>query len=300
VIKSKQKISAFIILILSSLLSGCQAVLLNPKGTIAMQEKHILLTSVLLMLIVVLPVIFLVVFIAWRYRASNTKATYSPDWSHSTLLEIIWWSIPCIIIGILSAITWYSSHHLDPYRPLTGQTQKPIIIQAISLQWKWLFIYPEQGFATLNYIQFPAGVPVDFYISAEGPMNSLQIPQLGGQIYAMAGMRTQLHLIANEPGDYRGVSANFTGEYFADMKFSAHVGTQAEFDAWVKEAKSSKEKLTWDAYQQLVAPKPDATTHYYTLADKTLFEDVIMKAMMPMPNGTMPMKSMNSTNGSSR
>lgn len=296
-IKNKQKIPAIITLLLSLFLSGCQAVLLNPKGSIAAQEKHILLTSVLLMLIVVLPVIFLVVFIAWRYREGNTKATYSPDWSHSTLLEIIWWSIPCVIIGILSAITWYSSHHLDPYRPLPEQTQKPIVIQAISLQWKWLFIYPEQGFATLNYVQFPAGVPVDFYISAEGPMNSLQIPQLAGQIYAMAGMRTQLHLIANEPGDYRGVSANFTGEYFADMKFTAHAGTQAEFDAWVKAAKQSKDKLTWASYQQLVAPKPDATTHYYILADKTLFDDVIMKSMMPMPNGTMPM---NKTNGSSR
>ena len=204
VLKCRNFLSLTLVLSLSLLLNGCNnLVLLNPKGIIAADEKHILIFSVLLMLLIVIPVIFMVFAIAWRYRASNEKAKYEPEWSHSTLLEVIWWSIPCVIIGILGAITWTSTHRLDPYQAL-NHPAKPITIQAISLEWKWLFIYPEQNIASINYIQFPVDVPVRFLISAEGPMNSFQIPQLAGQIYAMAGMKTKLHLIANAPGEYRG------------------------------------------------------------------------------------------------
>lgn len=286
-IKNNRKVSAIIIMLLSSLLSGCNAVLFNPRGVIAAQEKHILLTSVLLMLIVVLPVIFLSVFVFWRYRESNTKATYSPDWSHSTLLEIVWWSIPCIIIAILGTITWVSSHQLDPFKPIDVANAKPIKIQVMALQWKWLFIYPEQGIATLNYVTFPVGVPVEFTISSEGPMNAFQIPQLAGQIYAMAGMQSQIHVLANAVGNYRGVSGNFSGEYFANMRFTAHVVTQNEFGHWVDQTRRSTEKLTQDTYNQLVKPAPDSSDRSYQLGDKSLFDNTVMKAMMPMPNGKM-------------
>lgn len=188
-----------------------------------------------------------------------------------------------MIIAILGTITWISTHRLDPYRPLEAGTKKTIVIQAIALDWKWLFIYPEQHIATVNYIQVPAGVPVLFRITAEGAMNSFQIPQLGGQIYAMAGMQTQLNLIADEPGDYRGLSTNFSGDGFSDMTFTLHAGTQKEFDQWVKKVKRAPEKLTLAGYQRLARPAVNPGVKYYSSATKSLFETIVMKAMMPMP-----------------
>jgi cytochrome o ubiquinol oxidase subunit 2 len=235
------------------------------------------------MLTVVLPVILLTFAFAWRYRASNTKAKYLPNWQHSTTLELIWWTIPCLIVAYLGAVTWISSHHLDPYRPLAVKNNKVLTIQAIALEWKWLFIYPEQNIATVNYLEIPTGVPVRFLITSEGPMNSLQIPQLGGQIYAMAGMQTQLHLIADFPGDYRGISANFSGDGFSDMKFMLHAGSQADFDHWVKTAKKAPEKLTLNAYMHLAERGVSKEIKYYSSARKELFETVVMKSMMPMP-----------------
>lgn len=265
------------------MLSGCKAALLNPKGMIAADEKHIMLTSVWLMLIVVVPVLILTFAFCWRYRASNTKATYSPDWSHSTTLEIIWWSVPCVIIAILGVITWNSANRLDPYKPLTtANNAKPVIIQAISLEWKWLFIYPDEHVATVNYVNIPVGVPIQFLITAEGPMNSIQIPQLAGQIYAMAGMQTKLNLIADAPGDYRGMAANFTGEGFSDMNFVVHAGTTDEFHQWVKTAQASPTKLTMAEYNKLVKPSEHNAVQLYSSAGKEIFEASIMKYMMPM------------------
>ncbi len=254
--------------------------LLNPQGQIAVDEKQILLISVALMLIVVLPVILLTLMFAWRYRAGNTEAKYSPEWQHSTLLEVIWWSLPCIIIAILGTITWISSHRLDPYKPLETAQKKTLVIQALALEWKWLFIYPQQGIATVNYIQVPVGVPVRFDITAEGPMNSLHIPELGGQIYAMAGMRTQLHLIADHPGDYRGLSANFSGDGFSNMNFILHAGSQKEFDRWVRKAKSAPEKLTLASYHSLAQPAL-SPIKYYAPVTPSLFDSLLMRGMMP-------------------
>ncbi|MHB1221135.1 MAG: ubiquinol oxidase subunit II [Gammaproteobacteria bacterium] len=270
------------------MLSGCKAALLNPKGMIAADEKHIMLTSVWLMLIVVIPVFILTFAFCWRYRASNTKATYSPNWSHSTTLEIIWWSIPCVIIAILGVITWVSSYRLDPYKSLATNGAKPVVIQAISLEWKWLFIYPDEHVATVNYVNIPVGVPVQFLITAEGPMNSIQIPQLAGQIYAMAGMQTKLNLIADAPGDYRGMAANFTGEGFSDMNFIVHAGTPDEFHQWVKTAQASPSKLTMAEYDRLVKPSQRNVVQYYSSAGKEIFEASIMKYMMPMHDMKSP------------
>ncbi|HSW71020.1 MAG TPA: ubiquinol oxidase subunit II, partial [Gammaproteobacteria bacterium] len=197
------------------MLNGQSFILLNPGGRIAADEKHLLIIAVLLMLIVVLPVIILTLSFAWRYRAGNSKASYLPNWEHHARLEVLWWSIPCVIVAILATITWFSSYRLDPYRPLAVSASKELTIQAVALEWKWLFIYPEQNIASLNFIQVPVGVPLHFLITAEGPMNALHIPQLGGQIYAMAGMQTQLHLIADLPGRYRGLATNFSGEGFS-------------------------------------------------------------------------------------
>lgn len=277
------------IISLSLFIDGCKMVLLDPKGVIAADEKHLLITGVLLMLIVVVPVIFLTLAFAWKYRASNVNAKYEPDWAHNTLLEIVWWTIPCIIIVILAIITWISSHRLDPYKPLNS-TDKPLTIQAISLEWKWLFIYPDQHIATINYVELPVQQPVLFLITSDAPMNSFQIPQLAGQIYAMAGMQTKLNLIANVPGDYAGLSTNFSGQGFSDMKFDVKAVSPTEFNQWVKQIKKSPQKLTSAAYDKIAQPSENDAVQYFSNVDKNMFSNVIMKFMMPM-NNKMAMSS---------
>lgn len=262
------------------------AAVLNPEGIIAADEKHLLIEAVLLMLIVVIPVVILTIIIAWRYRASNTKAKYEPDWSHNTLLEVVWWTIPIIIIAILATITWISSHRLDPYRPLDVKA-KPLTIQVIALEWKWLFIYPEQNIATLNYVQLPVNTPVRFLITSDAPMNSFQIPQLAGQIYAMAGMQTKLNVLANQVGNYRGLSTNYSGDGFNYMNFDAHVSTPDQFNQWVKTVQKSSNKLTMDAYNKLVLPTKDDPVKYFSGVSDNLFNIVIMKFMMPMKDMKM-------------
>lgn len=260
---------------------------LNPAGTIASDEKLLLVTAVGLMLFVVVPVIILNFWFAWKYRASNTKAKYSPEFSHSTILEVIWWTIPIIIIGILAVITWISSHRYDPYRPLNVKT-KPIVIQVIALDWKWLFIYPQQNIASVNFVQFPINVPVQFLITADAPMNSFQIPELAGQIYAMPGMRTELNLMGTQTGDFPGMSTNYSGVGFAGMTFTARVSSQADFDAWVKKTQKSQQKLTPDSYHQLALPSENNPQAFYSPVSKDLFNNVIMSFMMPMPQKVNP------------
>ena len=260
------------------LLSGCKFALLDPQGQIAATEKHLFLVAVGLMLLVVVPVIILSFIIPWRYRAKNTKATYAPNWSHSTVLETIWWAIPCVIIGILAYLTWVYTHSLDPYRPLDNP-KKPLEIEAIALNWKWLFIYPEQNIASVNYLNIPVGQPVRFYITSDAPMNSLEIPQLAGQIYAMTGMQTKLNIIANRVGTYTGFSSNFSGDGFSGMNFTVGVGTQQEFDEWVAKVKSSNKSLSLLAYNQLTKDSENNPVEYFSSADKDVFKIAIMKYM---------------------
>lgn len=259
--------------------------LLDPKGLIASDEKTIMLTALYLMLIVVIPVIFLTLFFAWRYRASNTKATYRPEWAHSTLIEIVCWTIPGIIIAILAAITWNSSHTLDPYRPLSINQTEPEVIQAVSLDWKWLFIYPKEKIATVNFVQFPVNTPVKFLITSQGAMNSFLIPQLAGQIYAMAGMQATLYLNANTTGDYLGFSANFSGDGFSDMKFTARASSQQEFRVWVNSVKQAKAPLlSTENYLTLTKPSMRQPVTYYSSVEKDLFDAIVMQNMMPVFN----------------
>lgn len=255
-------------------------VILNPKGMIAVHEKQLLIDAVLLMLLVVVPVIIFTFAIAIKYRASNTKAKYSPHWAHSTILEAGWWAIPIVIILVLATMTWRTTHELDPYKPL-NVAAKPITIEVIALEWRWLFIYPEQNIATINYVEFPVNTPVDFVITSDAPMNSFQIPQLGGQIYAMAGMQTKLHLIADEIGDYNGRSVSFSGDGFTNMTFMAKATSRLEFDQWVNSVKQSKDKLTLAAYDQLIPPSKDTSTKFFSSPASDLFHSVIMKFMMP-------------------
>lgn len=256
---------------------------LNTKGTIAEQQRGLLVTATLLMLIVVVPVFAMTIGFALRYREGNKKATYKPDWHGSKFAEFTWWLIPFIIIAILSAIIWRSSHALDPFKPIESD-KKAVTIQVVALEWKWLFIYPEQDIATVNYVQFPEDTPVNFAISADAPMNSFWIPQLGGQVYAMSGMTTKLHLMADDPGRYDGVSANLSGEGFADMKFVAESKSQTDFDDWVEGAQNSSESLTYTSYEMLATPSKANAQAIYRLEDHNLYDKIIMKYMAPPTN----------------
>ncbi|MBA3757681.1 ubiquinol oxidase subunit II [Candidatus Saccharibacteria bacterium] len=253
---------------------------LNPKGVIASKERDLIITTTMLMLIVVIPVFILTFFIAWKYRASNTKAKYSPDLDHNRLIEFTWWAIPTVIIVVLSLITWRSTHELDPFRPI-AVNKKPITVQVVALQWKWLFIYPEQNIATVNLVQFPVDTPVSFEITSDAPMNSFWIPQLGGQVYAMAGMKTKLHLIAGEAGDFRGSSANISGRGFAGMDFTARSSSRGNFNSWVESVKSTGSTLSLDQYKMLAKPSQNNKVTYFSSTEDNLQGKVIMKYMAP-------------------
>lgn len=255
---------------------------LNPKGVVAEEQRQLLVTSTLLMAIVVVPVLALTFGIAWRYRASNKKARYSPELNGSKIAEAIWWLIPLAVIVLLAGLAVTSSHSLDPYRPLTG-SKKPLKVQVIALQWKWLFIYPEHNVASVNSLPLPTDTPVEFTITSDAPMNSFWIPQLGGQVYAMAGMSTKLHLQASHAGDYRGSSANISGDGFAGMTFTAHATPQKEFDAWVASARKSTNTLSLDGYNELRKPSKDVPPTDYTFPSTYagLYDTVVMKYMTP-------------------
>lgn len=262
------------------LLVGCDFPVLWTKGPIAEQQKDLILISVLLMLIVVIPVLILTFVFAWRYRASNTKAPYTPDWDHNTKLEIIWWSIPVVIISILAVITWKSSHELDPYKPIVS-SQKPLEIQVIALDWKWLFIYPEQDLAVVSHIRIPTGIPINFKITAQAPMNAFWVPHLAGQIYAMEGMQTLLHVVADEPGEFMGVSANFSGAGFNGMKFITKAVSAQEFQTWVDSVKQAGDTLSRSAYEAVAKPSENEPIHTWATVEKGLFLDIMMRYMMP-------------------
>ncbi|MCW3480321.1 ubiquinol oxidase subunit II [Neisseriaceae bacterium JH1-16] len=262
----------------AALLTGCQGGVLDPKGQVGADEKSLIITATVLMLLVVIPVILMTLGFAWKYRASNEKATYTPKWSHSNKIEAVVWIIPIIIVTFLAILTWNTTHKLDPYRPLDSD-KKPINIQVVALDWKWLFIYPDLNIATVNEIAFPANTPVNFKITSDAAMNSFFIPQLGGQIYAMAGMQTKLHLIANEPGTFNGISSNYSGGGFSGMKFKAiATATPGEFDAWVKKAREGK-TLDAGAYQQLLKRSENNPVQYYASVTPNLFYGVLNKYM---------------------
>lgn len=275
------------------MLSGCNTALMDPKGAIGLEQRTLILTAIGLMLIVVIPVIIMAFAFAWKYRASNTNAKYSPNWSHSNKVEAVVWTIPIIIIAILATITWKTTHALDPFKPIVTE-EKPMTVEVVSLDWKWLFIYPEQGIATVNELVIPKDVPVQFKVTSDTVMNSFFIPQLGGQIYAMAGMQTQLHLIANEAGTYKGISANYSGRGFSGMKFNAiATPTRADFDTWVAKVKQAPNQLaTMDEFKSLAADSIDNPVEYFSTVQPNLFKNIIGQYShdMNMPAGqTMPM-----------
>ncbi|MDI3271062.1 ubiquinol oxidase subunit II [Pseudomonas sp. AL03] len=258
------------------LLSGCNMTLLNPTGQVGLEQRNLIITATLLMLLVVVPVIVMTFLFAWKYRATNTNAVYTPKWSHSTKIEIAVWAVPVLIIIALGYVTYVSTHALDPYKPLESDV-KPITIEVVSLDWKWVFIYPEQGIATVNKIVFPTNTPVNFKVTSDSVMNSFFIPGLGGQIYAMAGMQTKLHLIANRDAEMEGISANYSGAGFTGMKFKAISTSQENFDAWVSEVKKAPKQLEKAEYEALTKPSQNNPIELYSSVTPNLFQIIVDK-----------------------
>lgn len=259
--------------------SHVDVAVLNPKGEIADKQRNLIVFTLALSAVVVIPVFALLGMFAWRYREGNTKAHYRPNLDNNILLEAIWWGVPCAIILVLGIVTWQSSHELDPYKALNSSV-KPVNVQVVALQWKWLFIYPDLHVASVNYLALPEHTPIDFTITADAPMNSFWIPSLGGQVYAMSGMSTQLHLMADTTGNYRGSSANISGAGFADMAFTAHSGTQGDFNAWVQKTQNAQ-GLDKTVYDQLARPGTNVTPISYALKDPWLYDKILMKYMTP-------------------
>jgi cytochrome o ubiquinol oxidase subunit 2 len=228
------------------------------------------------MLIVVVPVIGMTLAFAWRYRASNRNAAFTPDWAHSNAIEAVVWFVPCLIVAVLGYVTWTSTHKLDPYRQIVAAA-KPIDVEVVSLDWKWLFIYPALNIASVNELAFPVDTPVRFRLTSSSVMDSFFIPELGSQIYTMPGMESKLSLLASDPGTYTGISSNFSGDGFSDMTFATRVMTRVDFDKWVSGVRSSGQDLTMEAYRQLALPSEHVHVAYYGSVEPMLYHDALNK-----------------------
>lgn len=253
---------------------------LNPSGTIADQQLILILVTTGLGVFVVVPVFILLFSIAWRYREGNKKAKYQPDMDGNKWFEALWWGIPVIIILVLAVITHISTHALDPYKPLESNV-KPVNVQVVSLNWRWLFIYPDYNIATLNYVNIPKDTPINLKITADSPMNSFWVPALAGQVYAMTGMTTKLHIMADKTGTFNGTTANISGEGYAHMNFKAYSMNEVDFEAWAQKSSNSKNQLTRDAYNALAEDSKDKEEKTFFLATPDLFDQIIMKYMTP-------------------
>lgn len=264
--------------------------ILEPRGTLATKERNLMFFALGLSLIVVIPVYVMTFFFAWHYREGNTKATYSPDFDRSKIAESIWWGVPSILIIILSVVAWNSSHTLDPSQPLTSNN-KSITIDVVALDWKWLFIYPKQNIATVNFLEIPKSTPVNFQISADAPMNSFWIPQLSGQIYAMPGMTTELHVMGTQDGEYYGSSANISGEGFATMHFMTKVADARSFNLWTQSIERTPNTMSEAVYNQLAKPSGNLSPAYYAPVASGLYDRILRKYMSPTQTTTPSSKT---------
>ncbi|TCM19746.1 cytochrome bo3 quinol oxidase subunit 2 [Novosphingobium sp. PhB165] len=286
---------------LTGALTACNSVVLSPSGDVAQQQGDLVVTSTLLMLIIILPVMAATAFFAWHYRASNKEARYDPHWDHSTQLELLIWAAPLLIIICLGAITWVSTHLLDPYRTIgridaataVPADAKPLEVEVVALDWKWLFIYPEQGVATVNELVVPTNRPLQFKITSSSVMNSFFVPAMAGQIYAMPGMETRLHAVINHPGEFIGFSANYSGAGFSHMRFATHAVTDAGFDQWAQGVKAGGQAnagtLDRAAYLQLEKPSEKVPVMRFASVSPDLYNAILNMCVEP---GKMCMSDM--------
>lgn len=269
-------------------LAGCNTIVLNAPGDIASRQGNLILIATALMLLVIVPVMFLTLFFAWRYRASR-NATYKPDWDHSTQLELVIWAAPLLIIIALGAITWISTHTLDPFRPLDRISKgkpippgtKPLVVEVVALDWKWLFVYPEQGIATINEMAAPVDRPILFKLTASSVMNAFYVPALAGMIYTMPSMETQLNAVMNKPGTYDGFSSNYSGAGFSHMRFKFHASDDAGFEGWVNKVRADGGALDRALYKQLEKPSEKEPVRYFGSIDPTLYHAILNRCVDP-------------------
>src|SRR5215467_2281056 len=264
---------AVILISAALLLASCQGVL-DPQGPIAAAERLLLINSTAIMLVVVIPVIVATLAFAWWYRASNTHATRSLDESYEGRVEFVIWSIPALTVILLGGVIWIGSHQLDPRAPIPGKSD-PLRVDVVALDWKWLFIYRDHGVATVNQLVIPAGTPIEFRLTSATVMNSFFVPQLGSQIYAMGGMITHLHLLADNPGEYPGFSANYSGDGFSWMRFVVKSVPAGDFNAWIEQARSTGSGLDDAGYAELAKPSRDVPPATYRSVEPRLFERIL-------------------------
>ncbi|WP_083901281.1 ubiquinol oxidase subunit II [Azospirillum sp. B4] len=283
---------ATVALLLSVLtgVAGCTSGILDPQGPVASAELTILINSLGIMLAIVVPTILATLGVAWWFRAGNTRAQHRPDWEYSGRIEMVVWAIPAMTVLLLGGIGWVSSRDLDPPKPLASSAPT-LRVQVVSLDWKWLFIYPDQGIASINHVVVPAGAPVRFELTSDGVMNSFFVPQLGSQIYTMPGMVTRLHLQADKPGRYPGISAQFSGAGFPDMRFTLEAVSRRDFDAWVAAAQGRGETLDADAFRRLTKASRADQPRTFRAIDPRLFNAVVNpghETILPEPNPNFP------------
>lgn len=273
------------LLLITFLMSSCQElIILNSKGPIGQSQAKLIIIAFALMLIVVIPVFVMVILFSVKYRKGNTNATYKPTWAHSTTIEWIIWIVPVSIIIILAYLTWTSTYDLDPYKPIASD-KKALEVEVISTDWNWVFVYPEYNIATVNELAIEAGRPVSFKLTSASVMTSFFIPQLGSQIYTMAGMQTKLNLHTDHPGVYRGQNMEYSGNGYGTMYFDVKAGTSEEFNAWIKSAQNSTDTLTMAKFDEIKVPHIDHPVSYFVLGNPTIFMDVMMPYMQWMNHG---------------
>ena len=269
-------------------LAGCsKAVVLNPAGDVAAQQGQLVITATLLMLVIIVPVIALTLFFAWKYRQGNTEAEYDPEWHHSTKLELVIWSVPLAIIIILGALTWVTTHKLDPYRPLdridaqrpVPAGLKPLEVQVVAMDWKWLFVYPEQGIALVNELAAPVDRPIHFKLTATSTMNAFYVPDLAGMVYAMPGMQTELHGVINKAGVFPGLASHNSGAGFSGMTFKFHGLSDAGFAQWVQQAQAEGQTLDKSTYLQLAKPSERDPVQRFARVDADLYDRVLNRCV---------------------
>jgi cytochrome o ubiquinol oxidase subunit 2 len=272
------------LLVGAAALGGCSEGVLDPKGPVAAAERLIMLNSTGIMLAIVIPTILATLGTAFWFRASNTRARYMPDFAYSGRLELLVWSIPIMTVILVGGVTWIGSYDLDPPKPIAS-AEKPITVQVVALDWKWLFIYPEQGIATVNQLTIPVGTPIRFELTSSGVMNSFLVPQLGGQIYTMAGMVTQLYLQADYVGTYRGLSANYSGAGFSDMYFNVNAVPAEKFAQWVVATRDSGPVLDAQSYAALAKPSQAVAPFSYRAVASDLFKSILTNLTTVMQSG---------------
>jgi cytochrome o ubiquinol oxidase subunit II len=267
-----------IVLLGTAALGGCNEGVLDPQGPVAVAERQILFDSLGIMLAIVIPVILATLGVAFWFRASNRRASYRPDFVYSGRIEVLVWSIPLMTVLLVGGVAWVGSHDLDPRRPINADV-RPLRLQVASLDWKWLFIYPDQGIASVNHLVVPIGTPISLELTSSGVMNSFFVPQLGSQIYTMAGMTTHLQLLASHAGSYPGISAQFSGDGFADMIFKVDAVADEKFSDWVEIARATGLVLDAQAYTDLARPSKAVPPFTYRAVASDLFSRVVMSEM---------------------